>query len=283
MLVNELSNSGKARLIIEQYKKEIHFILEDVEINYISRGISLGETAIQKGEEFETIVACGGDGTARSVAIALKGTNIKFGLLPLGSGNDFAKSIGLTPSFVSNLEVLKRQRTSEIDVIKFNHQYFINTLGIGFDGYTNYLASRSKFNGTLKYIVSGFRALATVKSFHTEILTNEEIIELEAMMVIVANGSWEGGKYFVSPRSNNSDGIFELIVLKKTTRIRLFLEFVKLSLGFTFSSALVLKQSFESCMIKTHINQYVHADGELIENNNSFVVGIEKEKIRALN
>lgn len=282
LLVNELSNSGKARSVIEQYKHEIESILEDVEINFIKKGVSLSEITQSKSENFQSIIACGGDGTARSVAIALKGSDTKFGLLPLGSGNDFAKALGLSKSFIQNLETIKRQKITQVDVIRFNEQYFINTLGIGFDGLTNYLASKSSIQSDLKYVVAGFKALTLAKPFSVQITSGERTMNLEVMMVIVANGSWEGGKYFISPESKNNDGISELILVKKISKLRLLIEFIRLSLGSTFSPDIILKQSFIKCTIKASSDQYIHADGELIDNNSSFVVSVEKEKILAL-
>lgn len=282
LLVNELSNSGKARSVIEQYKQQIESILEDVEINFIQKGISLSDVAELKSKSFECIIACGGDGTARSVAIALKGSDTKFGLLPLGSGNDFAKALGLNKSFVQNLETIKRQSITEIDILRFNDQYFINTLGIGFDGLTNYLASKSIVKSDLKYVVAGFKALVLSKPFSVQIDTEKKSLKLESMMVIVANGSWEGGKFFVSPESRNNDGISEIIIVKRVSKLRLLIEFIRLSLGSTFTSDIILKQKVKNCRIETSSDQYVHADGEFINNTSSFVINVEKEKIKAL-
>ncbi|GAB5408861.1 MAG: diacylglycerol kinase family lipid kinase [Balneolaceae bacterium] len=282
LIVNKFSNSGKSIDVITKHINEIDKILKNVEIYELGENESISEITSQKAILFDVIVACGGDGTARKVAIGLKNQNTVFGVLPLGSGNDFAKMLNLSTSFEENLAILKSAKTCSLDLGIVNKIFFINTLGIGFDGFTNYLASKSKISGSFKYVFAGFQALVKAKPFNATITTDKKVEFFRTLMIIVANGKWEGGNYFVSPSSVNNDGLLELIVLKDINRLRLAIEFIKLSFGYQLSSKLVTSLNTKEAKISTSSSVFVHADGEVEKCETSFSVGISPQSLNVI-
>ncbi len=283
LIVNKSSNSGRAIHVINKHLLQIQSYLKNFEIYEVGEAESISEIASLKAQKFDVVVACGGDGTARSVATGIKDHEALLGILPLGSGNDFAKMLGLTNSFLDNLNVLKNGVTQDLDIgVVNNNTYFINTFGLGFDGYTNYLASKTKIKGSLKYIVSGLRALFISKSFNATIKTEDGSETFNTLMIIVANGKWEGGKYFVSPKSLNNDGVMELIILKKISRINLAFEFIKLSLGKPLPNDLIVHKHVNKVTINTSLPIFNHADGEIEKNDNSFSIDLISGKIKVL-
>ncbi len=282
MIVNKASNSGRALQVINKYREEIINKLKFFEIYEVGKEDSISEIANLKAKSFDVIVACGGDGTARSVAIGIKDQDVLFGLLPLGSGNDFAKMLGLSTSFNQNLEILAQGKTRNLDVGKVNNSFFINTYGIGFDGFTNYLASKSRIRGDFKYVVSGIKALTSAKLFEATIDSEEGSNSYKTLMVILANGKWEGGKYFISPNSLNNDGILELIILKNIGRIKLSIEFIKLSMGKPISSNLIHLKRVKKVAINTSNLVFAHADGENEQQESTFIVDLHPGKIKVI-
>ena len=274
LIVNKASNSGRSIDIINKHLKLINKTLKWVEIFEVDIHESISEIAKLKAKDFDVIVACGGDGTARNVAIGLRKSKKIFGILPLGSGNDFAKMLNLSQSFEENLNILKKAKTRSLDMGVVNDTFFINTLGIGFDGHTNYLASKSKVRGPLKYVLSGIRALISAKSFLTTIELGQNKKSFKTLMIIIANGKWEGGKYFVSPNSINNDGKLELIIFHSINRIKLMIEFIRLTFGKSLSSKLSEIISIEKAVIHTSIPVFVHADGEIELAQELFLIDI---------
>lgn len=275
LIVNKASNSGRSIGIINKHLELINKTLLRVEIFEVDVNESISQIAKSKATDFDVIVACGGDGTARNVAIGLRKSDKIFGVLPLGSGNDFAKMLNLSQSFEENLHILKEANTRSLDLGIVNDTFFINTLGIGFDGHTNYLASKSKIRGALKYVFSGIRALISVKSFYCTIELDQKKKSYETLMIIIANGKWEGGKYFISPNSINNDGILELIIFQSINRIKLMIEFIKLTFGKSMSSNSSKIIPIKKATIHTSIPVFVHADGEIKTAQDSFLIDIK--------
>lgn len=234
---------------------------------YINKEDSIPEIAGQKADAYTHIVACGGDGTVNKVANGIMGSQAVLGVLPLGSGNDFAQNIGLTLDFETDLEILLQNHITDIDVVKSSYGYFLNTFGIGVDGLTNYYASKSRFrNGLLRYFSGGLRALYSAKLFTATVKNPsdlKEAIKQKVWMVTIANGKTEGGKYTISPESVNNDGQIELVLVKDVSRLRLAAEFMKLSLGLSFKDNVVkILSSSDGFEVNLEDELEAHADGE---------------------
>ena len=122
--------------------------------------------ARKAAHQFQVIVAVGGDGTVNEVVNGMVDSPAILGILPIGSGNDFAKEIGLSRNLKKDLKILLEGQTKEVDVGLANSQYyFINGLGVGFDGEA---ASRVRqftkyFGGYPAYLMAVLRTLATYK------------------------------------------------------------------------------------------------------------------------
>lgn len=283
LLVNPKANSGKAGSFIKKNEHLISRYLQDVEFYYLKDEESLSELASSKSKDFQYIIACGGDGTARNVAAGLVHSESVLGLLPLGSGNDFAKMFCLTKNLESNLMVLKEKRIVKVDSGRVNDEYFFNTLGLGFDGQTNYYASHSRFvKGNLKYVLAGLKTLIKAKSFSVALNYGDHTRKFESMMLVFANGKWEGGKYFISPNSNNSDGKLELISIKPLNILSLAYEFIRLSTGLTLRKQVTELHTITDCEISLGENVYVHADGEVLNQDSHFSIHILPQSLQVI-
>ena len=275
LIVNKASNSGRALSVVKTHWDEIQRKLQKVELVEVNTHQSIEEISSEKSSFFDVIVACGGDGTARKVAIGLIGSNALFGLLPIGTGNDFAKMLGLTNSFSKNIDILALNKTQKLDVIKFNDSFFINTLGIGFDGSTNLYASKLIFlKGSIRYVIAGIKSLFTAIPFDAIIRLGESSHTFKTMMIIIANGKWEGGRYLVSPDSVNNDGFFEAIILISLSKLRLAIEFILLSMGLKPSKGIFRTFKSKDAEISLSETVLVHADGEVEKQTDSFKISL---------
>ncbi|MEX0608332.1 MAG: diacylglycerol kinase family protein [Balneolaceae bacterium] len=275
--MNCASNASKAEGLFRNQLEYIKAEFPESEFVYVKRYDSIPEIAAKFAESHSIVVACGGDGTVNRVANGILGTKAVLGVLPLGSGNDFAKSIGLSRDFLESCRILKLRKVRNIDVIRCRDEIFLNTFGVGLDGLTNHYASKLSFKqGFLRYFVGGLMALFTSKSFHVSYKQLDQLYQREVWMAVIANGKIEGGRYLISPTSNNHDGFFEVILVSRISRIRLIIEFIKLSFGFSFDQKVVqvlkLKEfSFSACE-----NQKCHADGEQIQESMQFQFHIKE-------
>ncbi len=222
--------------------------------------------AQEAAKEYEVVVACGGDGTVRDVAVAIMDSEAKLGVVPLGSGNDFSKSIGLCSGLEENLKILKTCRSRTASIGKCNDFYFINTLGFGFDGQTNHYASQSSIRiGSLRYVWATLKTNFKRKTFKTKIRFDDRQITGENwIMISAANGRVEGGNFIIAPDATPFDELIRLVTIKPIS---------KWILPFVLPLFLFGRQQWlphYACEIVEKINLkfdrpvFIHTDGEQI-------------------
>lgn len=229
----------------------------------------LYELASEAADSFDVVAACGGDGTVRDVAVAIQNSNPKtiLAVVPLGSGNDFYKSLGLPVGLTEALKVLKAGQTQPMDLGKCNDFYFINTLGFGFDGQTNLYASQSSIQvGTLRYILAALKTIFKMKPFKAQLqVEGYKVPEEEWIMITVANGRVEGGNFVVAPQASLFDQLFTLLTVRPVSKLKLPFLLPFFLMG---RPGLLSKTSYyEAGNITIQFDQpvFIHADGEQIE------------------
>ncbi|MDR9419049.1 diacylglycerol/lipid kinase family protein [Gracilimonas sp.] len=282
-LINCSSNAGRSEELFRSKEAFINSNLAHVEFIYIDEEDSISEIAAAKAKEYSHIVACGGDGTVNQVANGIIETDSVMGVLPLGSGNDFAQNIGLNHNFEQNFDTLLNNFTTNIDSVQSEWGYFVNTFGIGVDGLTNFYSSKSRIkNGKYKYFFGGLKALLLAKPFNARIKIPElkRTLDQKIWMVTIANGKTEGGKYKISPGSINNDGEVEIIMVRNISRIELLIEFIKLSLGYSFRTDVVKVLSTSlGCSVNTEFKTKAHADGEQAGDKTSYNFKVSKSAL----
>lgn len=285
LLVNCRSNSSRAEEYIKASESLIYKKLPDCEIKYISSPIELTTEAARSALSSSVVIACGGDGTAQSVARGVHCSNAVMGLIPVGSGNDFAKAIGLKPrqSIEYYLEVILQHQLINIDIPVINGQIFINTTGIGFDGLTNYYASQFNFlKGMMKYTLSGLKAFFTAQPVRIYGTVDESDFDQRVWLIAIANGAVEGGKYLISPKSLNSDGVLEMVLVPAYSRLKLGVAFILLSFGRSLSAEYSEVISFEKAEFKITDLHYIHLDGENGPSSNKYKIELSKDMLSVI-
>lgn len=246
--------------------KELTADWEDTQYISTRSRIHLKSEAENAGLRYDTVVACGGDGTVRDVAVALLHTDASMGVIPLGSGNDFSKGIGLDKDLESAVEALKRRKTCSISVGKCNDFHFINTLGFGFDGQTNRYAMASNLRfGSLRYALAALKANFLRTPFKVNITIDGTMMdEDDWIMITAANGRVEGGNFIIAPDANPFDELLQLIMIRPIS---------KGLLPFLLPLFLIGRQEWlpyyecrkaKNVSLKFNRPVYIHADGEQI-------------------
>ena len=110
------------------------------------------ELASQHKNDFDIIVAVGGDGTISEIASALVNTTVPMGIIPQGSGNGFANHLGIPNKITKALQQLLYGTPKPVDTIVLNQQPFVNIAGVGFDGLITELFNKTKLRGIWSYV-----------------------------------------------------------------------------------------------------------------------------------
>lgn len=236
-------------------------------------------------DKFDVFVACGGDGTLQLIASELFEKNKIIGLLPLGTGNDFSKNFGLNLSISNYLSIIKAKKIKKYDLIKVNDNSFcINTFGIGFDGMANEITTKINLPiGKLKYLVGSIKALNKLEKRRYEILIDDIRTEIfSSYMVVICNGRWEGGSFFISPQSEPTDGKLEMLISLSKNKRALTNQLINLYINNTLDSKEFKSISFQNASIKVDSLIISHSDGEVLQPESFFKFSIIKKAITLL-
>jgi diacylglycerol kinase (ATP) len=223
-IYNPSAGRGRAGRDLE-HKKTADELWENPEFRITLRESDIMEFAKSAAEEFDIVVGCGGDGTINQVINGIAETNTDLGVIPLGSGNDFANAIGLPVKPMENLQLIHNGKKRPLDLIRCNGDVDVwcaNTLGIGLDGWANHYASGiRKVRGQLIYVIGILKAVNAFRGNTMQITVDGKEEERELLMVTVCNGPEEGGGFKVAPDANNSDGYIDLLTLEKMSVARI--------------------------------------------------------------
>jgi len=193
----------------------------------------LAEQAARDG--VETVVAAGGDGTTREVVNGLMAASngnqgatgaATLGIIPLGSGSDFAYAVGVPANLAGACHCLVHGRDRAVDIVQITMpnqapRYFNNTTNIGFGGVVNLEARKIKWlRGIALYLPAVLKTIFL--SLHAPRVTiryDEQEMVLKAMMITVANGPREGGAFYVAPDALPDDGLLDLCIARDISRL----------------------------------------------------------------
>ena len=160
------------------------------------------------------VVAVGGDGTVHEIAAACAGTGRTMGFLPVGSGNDYVKALGIGIRLQRALEVLGAGRVRVVDVGEVNGIRFNNGLGIGFDAEVAAgVAEAPKYLGGFGgYMWSVWRLLRGFECHEAALkLDGRKVVNTKTILVAAALGTTYGARFRLAPEARLDDGLFDVI------------------------------------------------------------------------
>ncbi|MEO8625898.1 MAG: diacylglycerol kinase family protein [Candidatus Limnocylindrales bacterium] len=170
------------------------------------------------------VIAVGGDGQAAAVAEGLIGTDTTFALLPAGSANDYARTLGvLRGNVAAAVTAIAAGRTARVDTLKVRvadrERHFLNVVGTGFDAVVAGRAEKIPvLRGAGRYVVALLAELPRFKAASITLEVDGAVRELRAMMVVIANGTSYGGGMRVAPWATLNSGQLEVCVVGEVSK-----------------------------------------------------------------
>lgn len=222
-------------------------------------------------QKCQNIIAVGGDGTVNE---ALNGIadfeNCRFGIVPCGTGNDFAKFIGLPKDPLDAMKLILKDETKYTDYIKINGARVMNVCGMGLDVTVLERCRRMKvFKGKLQYMISLLATLFRLKWYNYSVsIDGGEPLPRTALIIAAANGKYFGGGIPISPCSNIDDGKMNVIIINKLPKWKIPAILISLMRGKILKYSFVENIHCETFKITPEIPAKVNLDGELHENLN---------------
>ena len=231
---------------------------------------SLARQALEAG--CDLLIAAGGDGTLHEVINGAAGrfTETCFGLLPLGTGNDFARSIDMPDQLAEALTTLSYRRTAALDVVRVSapkRDFMLNVSACGFGAAVDQNMDeelKSRW-GPLCYARSFFETLPALTSYKLRItLDDVDEITSDAYNVIVANGRHVAAGIPIAPEALLTDGLADLIVLPCLTVPQLALLASATLLGKHLANENLIVRRARKIVIRSEPPLPMNADGELL-------------------
>jgi YegS/Rv2252/BmrU family lipid kinase len=178
-------------------------------------GTPLAEV-VRRTEGIDSIVVGGGDGTLNAVASAVRERGLPLGILPLGTANDLARTLGLPTDPVEAARVIAAGRTRRLDLGEVNGHPFFNVASIGFSAHlARALTSEAKRRwGTIGYAIAALRILAESRPFTVLIDHDGQVEEVKTIQVSVGNGRFYGGGMTVESNARPDDGKLDVYSLE---------------------------------------------------------------------
>jgi YegS/Rv2252/BmrU family lipid kinase len=226
---------------------------------------SLRAAIRQAASSVDMVVLGGGDGTINSAAPALIETGLPLGILPLGTANDLARTLGIPTDPAEAARVVLGGRERRIDLGEVNGQPFFNVASIGLSvAVTRELTRDLKRRwGRLGYALATGRALWKMRPFRAEIRHSDSVEKVRTLQIAVGNGRYYGGGMAVEEGAEIDDGRLDLYSLEFESLWKLALVYPAFRSGRHGLWREVRTASFTEAEIRTRRPRAVNTDGEL--------------------
>jgi len=251
---------AKALEIVIPYLRKKECLVDYSFTDHPKHATELASRAADEG--YDIVVAVGGDGTVNEVAQGLYDTDVKMGIIPMGSGNGLARELGISMDMYKSAKALIKGKTLKVDICKLNDQRFLCTSGIGFDAMIADKMSKAASRGFLKYVQLVVQESIFYKPLDVKMKIDGVEIEKPVFLITFANASQFGNNAFIAPGASMTDGLIDVVVVRKFAKIWMPVFAVAL---FT---KLIPKLPFVDCYKAKQIEleladtPYYHFDGE---------------------
>lgn len=168
----------------------------------------------------DAVLAAGGDGTVNEVINGLSGSDVPFGIIPLGTANDFARQAGIPDDADHAMDVVLQHPPMRIDTAQLNDRRFLNVSvgGVAAEITAETPQDAKESLGVLAYALSGLRKLTDLRPYTARFCGQDFDMRCKVLLFAVANGRRTGGGTLVAPRARITDGLLDVCIIEALTR-----------------------------------------------------------------
>jgi len=270
-IVNPIAGKGKALKLIPKIKE-----LFNSEDDYIIEVTQRPGHATEIARSYSNtgnfrVYSVGGDGTLNEVLNGIAGSNCCLGVIPCGSGNDYVRNLIYPKDIDTLLRSIIKSDVKRFDLAKVNDKYFANISSVGFDSEVAYEVIRYKklplISGSLAYILGIISTVFKYTGDDLKVYIDGKDVSGRYLLTAVANGKYYGGGMLVAPNALLKDGIFEICMVKKLSRLKILVLFPLLIIG---KHGIIKKVSFhQGKKVEIYCDNQItiNIDGEVLKAN----------------
>lgn len=285
-VVNPASGHGRTARKRARLEAAIGQAALDARIQYTTHRGHATQLSKALSAEADVVVAVGGDGTIQEVVAGLSTSKRPaiLGVLPSGTGNDFAKMVGMPRTLEDAVAALAEAHPAPFDygVVEWlegttwQKCAFANAVGIGFDAQTAVTADRYKrLPGVLGYLVAVIHTLTTWQSpaidVHTTAPDQDERLLYSGpfFLTTAANGRSTGGGFYLTPDASITDGLLDLCAIKAAKKPRILRLLPQALRGIRLDEPEIVRAQITQLRLNTDAPLPIHADGEVLSEGTS--------------
>ena len=292
LFFNPVAGRGRAGRTISK----VAYLLDSVGLAHVLvRSESAGDIetrvfdAVSAGTE--KIIVAGGDGSIHEAVngILRSSQTVELGVIPIGTGNDFAKACSIPVDWSdAATELAGRIQNNTpartIDAGRMNDRFFANGAGIGFDAKVNSIARDIRWRvGDLVYLLAVFKAMIDgVTTPQVTMKFGGQTVEGPITLANVSNGAWVGGMFHIAPMARNDDGELDLVFVGEVSRLRIIELLPKLMRGSHIEQPDITHSRVTRCEVTAAAPIPSHLDGEVQPLQSSFEIEVLKAALRLM-
>ena len=233
-------------------------------------------------EAFDVVYAVGGDGTVHEMAKRLTGRAPALGVLPIGSGNGFARHIGLPLDAAKSIRACSGGRIVTIDTAEVNGEPFLGVMGVGFDAVVAERFASSKVRGLKTYVKEGLHAFRHFHAEEYEIVMETATMRQRAFVIAIANSGQYGNNARIAPLASLRDGLLDVVIVDDAPMLRSLLLLPSLFRGTIHRAAAVTSMQVAEVTIRRPTAGAAHLDGEPVTLPAELHVRVRPQSLRLL-
>jgi YegS/Rv2252/BmrU family lipid kinase len=286
-IINPCSGAGKAKadwpgieVMLQKAGIEYHPVFTE----YRNHAAELTMEAIGKG--WRRILAIGGDGTANEVVngifnqTKLPTTDITLAMIPVGTGNDWRRTVGIPKSYSEAVTTVKTGETylQDVGFVKYRTnngqekgRYFINIAGMGYDAMvtakTNLLKEMGRKVSVYAYLINVFSCLMKYRCTKVKVTVDHEVIGADLLSMNVGICKYSGGGMMQAPKAIPDDGLLDVTIIKKMTKFQVIKNVSKLYDGSFIHLPQVRITRGKKVVVESEPEIALEADGEILGNS----------------
>lgn len=245
---------------------------------------------IIKEQNFTDVIIAGGDGTFNQAANSLRKLNIRFGIIPCGSGNGLAFSAGIPKKPEKALQIIFKGKHEWCDAFLINNSFACMLVGLGLDAQVAHDFANDHKRGLATYVKKTVSNFFTAKTYPFVLIANRKKIKMDALFISIANSNQFGNHFTIAPQASLNDGLLDIVVMAKQNKLIALLQAFRQVGGFNKLQELeVINEEssvlyFQAAEIKIENPQLapMHVDGDPVETTNRLNVQILKDAFRLI-
>jgi diacylglycerol kinase (ATP) len=225
---------------------------------------SISQIILTHAAAVDFVILGGGDGSLNAGLDALVQTNRPVAILPLGTANDFARTVGIPTKLEDACDLIEKGNTKKVDVGRVNGKYYLNAASLGMSTDVTRLLDkkRKRFFGVFAYLFVAIIAIWKARRFSAEFIHDGGRFHARVVQIIVGNGRYYGGGMTISENASLNDGMLDVVCLETEKWWQILRLFPALRSGKYLSFHKVTTLRTKTLQVTTQVPKSVSTDGE---------------------